>query len=165
MILESHSPQGENNASSPAKFAYWAEQSDVVQDVAAFNDGVMNWTSAELPLQLRTARVSSKYFSLFGVPFVMGRAFNAQEDAARASPAVVISEGLGAEARDVRQMVLKQGVTFAVVGVLVGLGADCLGSAGVWSNTGGADGDCGGGRLVACTASDAHRPATALRQS
>jgi hypothetical protein len=73
-------------AASPAKFAHWAQQSDVVEDVAAFNGGVMNWTSGELPIQLRTARVSSKYFSLFGVPFSVGRAFNAQEDSPQASP-------------------------------------------------------------------------------
>jgi len=123
VILGSKVPEGENDAASPAKFAYWAQQSDVVEDVAAFNSGVMNWTSAELPIQLRASRVSSKYFSLFGVPLVMGRPFNAQEDSPQASPAVLISEGLWTRrfARDpavVGKKMLLGGEPFIITGVV-----------------------------------------------
>jgi putative ABC transport system permease protein len=102
VIFETKSAQGEFGGASPAKFAHWAQQSDVVEDVAAFSGGVMNWTNGEFPLQLRTERVSSKYFPLFGVPLVAGRAFNAQEDSPGAGQVVVISEGLWARrfARD-----------------------------------------------------------------
>jgi putative ABC transport system permease protein len=96
VIFGTKDPQGQNYAASPAKFAHWAQQSDVVEDVAAFGAGVMNWTGAEFPLQVRTERVSSKYFSLFGVPLILGRPFTAQEDASGASPVAVISEGLWA---------------------------------------------------------------------
>jgi hypothetical protein len=53
----------------------------VVEDVAAFGGGVVNWTGSALPRQLRSERVSSAYFRLFGVPFLFGRGLNAQEDA------------------------------------------------------------------------------------
>ncbi len=123
VILGSKVPEGENDGASPAKFAHWAQQSDLLEDVAAFNGGVMNWTSAELPIQLRTARVSSKYFSLFGVPLVLGRPFNAQEDSPQASPAVVISEGLWTRrfARDpavVGKKMLLGGEPFTITGVV-----------------------------------------------
>jgi putative ABC transport system permease protein len=96
ILFETKSPEGEGNGASPAKFAHWAQQTNVVEDVAAFGGGVMNWTGAEFPLQVQTARVSSKYFSLFGVPLIKGRAFSPQEDSPGGSPVVVISEGLWA---------------------------------------------------------------------
>ena len=94
VIFETKFPEGEGNGASPAKFAYWAQQTSVVEDVAAFGGGVMNWTGGQFPQQVQTARVSSHYFRLFGVPIIKGRAFNAQEDTPGASQVVVISEGL-----------------------------------------------------------------------
>src|ERR1700726_3493330 len=72
VIFETKFPEGEGYGASPAKFAHWAQQTSVVEDVAAFGGGVMNWTGAEFPLQVQTARVTSKYFSLFGVPLIKG---------------------------------------------------------------------------------------------
>ena len=94
IIFETKSPEGEGDGASPAKFAHWAQQTTVVEDVAAFGGGIMNWTGTEFPLQVQTARVSSKYFSLFGVPLIKGRAFSPPEDLPGGSPVVVISEGL-----------------------------------------------------------------------
>ncbi len=81
---------------SPAKFAHWAQQSDVVEDVSAFGGGVLNWTGREFPMQVRSAQVSSRYFPLFSVPLLMGRGFTAQEDMPNGPKVVVISEGLWA---------------------------------------------------------------------
>ncbi len=94
VILQTKSPQGSFNGASPAKFAHWAQQTEVLDDVSAFGGGVLNWTGGHFPQQLRSERVSSAYFRLFGVPVIMGRAFNAQEDTPGASPVIVISEGL-----------------------------------------------------------------------
>jgi putative ABC transport system permease protein len=123
VILESKSPQGENNSASPAKFAFWAHQTQVVEDVAAFNNEVLNWTGTELPIQLRAERVSSRYFPLFGVPFLMGRPFNAQEDAPHSSPAVAISEGLwtrrfGRDPAIVGKTMLLGGEPYVITGVV-----------------------------------------------
>jgi putative ABC transport system permease protein len=115
VIFETKTPQGEFAGASPTKFAHWAQQSDVTEDVAAFNGGVMNWTGSEFPLQVRTERVTSKYFPLFGVPLIRGRAFNAQEDTPGASPVVVISEGLWA---------LRFGSDPAIVGKTMILGGE-----------------------------------------
>jgi putative ABC transport system permease protein len=94
IMLETKTPQGSFQGASPAKFAHWSQQSDLLEDVSAFAGGVLNWTGGQLPRQLRSERVSSAYFRLFGVPMVMGRPFNAQEDAPNAAPSVVISEGV-----------------------------------------------------------------------
>ena len=122
-MLGTKSAEGEGFGASPAKFAHWAQQTDVVKDVAAFNLGVTNWTGAELPMQVRTARVSSRYFSLFGAPFLMGRPFNAQEDRPGASGAVVISEGLwmrrfGHDPNVVGKTMVLGGEPYVVTGVL-----------------------------------------------
>ncbi len=94
VILESKTPQGSFAVASPAKFAHWAQQTEILEDVAAFGGGVLNWTGGHFPQQLSSEQVSSAYFRLFGVPMVLGRAFNREEDTPGASPVVVISEGV-----------------------------------------------------------------------
>src|SRR5579871_5147847 len=94
VIFETKTKQGSFQGGSPAKFAHWARQTSVVQNVAAFNTGVVNWNSGQLPRQLRSARVSSQYFPLFGVPFISGRPFNAEEDKPNGPHVATISEGL-----------------------------------------------------------------------
>ncbi len=94
VMLETKSRQGSFGGASPAKFAHWARQTAILEDVAAFAGGVVNWTGGEIPRQLKSARVSSAYFPLFGVPMLMGRPFNAQEDRPGEPPVVVISEEL-----------------------------------------------------------------------
>lgn len=94
VILQTKTPQRSFAGGSPAKFAHWSQQTQVLEDVAAFAGGVVNWTGGHFPQQLRSERVSSAYFRLFGVPMVLGRPFNAREDTPGAAPVVVISEGV-----------------------------------------------------------------------
>jgi len=94
VLLMNTSPQGSGANASPAKFAHWQQQSTVLEDVAAFRGGVINWTGGDLPLQLRSGQVSTAYFRLFGAPVVVGRTFSAGEDKPNAGHVAVISEGL-----------------------------------------------------------------------
>jgi putative ABC transport system permease protein len=94
VILKTKTKQGSFSGASPTKFAHWAQQTPVLEDVAAYGGGVVNWTGGQFPQQLRSERVSSAYFRLFGVPFVVGRPFGPEEDKPGAPPVVVISEGL-----------------------------------------------------------------------
>ena len=94
VMLQTKTPQGGFEGASPAKFAHWAQQTSVLEDVSAFGGGIENWTNGQLPQQLRSERVSSAYFRLFGVPMLLGRGFNAQEDVPHAAPVVVIGEAL-----------------------------------------------------------------------
>ena len=94
VMLETKDPHGSFMGASPAKFVHWSQQSSVLEDVTAFVGGVLNWTNGELPIQLRSERVSSSFFRLFGARFILGRGFTAEEGRPGAAPVVVISEGL-----------------------------------------------------------------------
>jgi predicted permease len=94
IILKTKTKEGSFSGASPTKFAHWAQQTQVLEDVAAYGGGVVNWTGGQFPQQLRSERVSSAYFRLFGVPLVVGRPFSAEEDKPGAPAVVVISEGL-----------------------------------------------------------------------
>jgi len=88
------SPQGSGSAASPAKFQHWRQQSEVVQDVTAFRYGVVNYTGAETPEQLRSGQVSADFFKLFGAPIQFGRTFASDEDLPQGQRVVVLSHGL-----------------------------------------------------------------------
>ncbi|MBV8905787.1 MAG: ABC transporter permease, partial [Acidobacteriia bacterium] len=123
VILQTKTPQGSFGGASPAKFAHWAQQTDVLEDVSAFGGGVLNWTGGHYPQQLRSERVSSAYFRLFGVPLIMGRAFTAQEDIPNAAPVVLISESLwksrfGSDVNILGRTVALEGKPHVIVGVV-----------------------------------------------
>ena len=87
-------PQGSGPAASPAKFAKWRNETDVIQDAAAMNAGILNYTGGETPEQLRSGRVSADFFKLFGAQIIRGRTFSRDEDLPRGPRVVLISEGL-----------------------------------------------------------------------
>ena len=81
-------------AASPAKFAHYRQQTDVVQDVSAFNTGVLNYTGGSFPEQLRSGRVSADFLKLIGAPFLLGRSFSADEDRPQGPKVAVLSRNL-----------------------------------------------------------------------
>ena len=84
------SPDGSGAAASPAKFQHFRQQTSVVQDVAAFNTGVVNLTGGSFPEQLQSDRVSADYFRLFGAATALGRTFTAEEDRPNGPRVVVL---------------------------------------------------------------------------
>ena len=117
------SPQGQGLGASPAKFAHWRRQTAVVQDVAAFTTGFMNFTGGELPEQLKSAQVSASFFRLFGARTVLGRTFTNEEDLPNGGHYVVISKTLwehrfGSDAQMVGKSISLGGDPYTVVGVL-----------------------------------------------
>jgi predicted permease len=94
VVFMNTSPQGSSPAASPAKFAKWRRETGVVQDAAAIRTGVLNYTGADLPEQLRSAQVSADYFKLLGAPIIRGRAFEGEEDLPRGPRVTLISEGV-----------------------------------------------------------------------
>src|SRR4051812_25240327 len=81
-------------AASPAKFAHYRQQTDIVENVSAFNTGVMNYTGGNFPEQLKSGRVSADFLKLVGAPFLRGRNFTAEEDLPQGPKAAVISRSL-----------------------------------------------------------------------
>jgi hypothetical protein len=73
---------------------HYRQQSAVVQDVSAFNSGIVNLTGSGFPEQLRSGRVTADYFKLFGAPLVLGRGFTAEEDAPNGPRVAVVGQAL-----------------------------------------------------------------------
>src|SRR6185436_2339706 len=116
-------PQGEFPGASPAKFAHWRQQADVVQDVTAFRNNVVNDTSGAAPQQLRAAQVSADYFRLFGAPLVRGRGFADEEDRPGGARVAIISYGLwqrrfGGESAAVGRTIALSGAPYEIIGVI-----------------------------------------------
>jgi predicted permease len=94
VVFMNVTPGGTGPAASPAKFMHYRQQTEVVQDVAAFNTGVMNFTGSGFPEQLRSGRVSADFFNLTRPPMVMGRAFDVSEDVPNGPRVTVISRAI-----------------------------------------------------------------------
>src|SRR5262249_41357021 len=95
VVFINTSPRGPGGpAASPAKFMHYRQQTEIVQDVSAFNTGVMNYTGGNFPEQLRSGRVSAAFFPLVGAPMALGRSFTAEEDTPRGPKVAIISRSL-----------------------------------------------------------------------
>jgi hypothetical protein len=75
--LEWKVPQGNQNITSIPKFMVWREQTQVFQDVAAYDLGGpgVNLTGGDRPEQLKGVHVSAGFFRVFGARVVAGGHF------------------------------------------------------------------------------------------
>jgi putative ABC transport system permease protein len=95
VVFINTSPRGPGGpAASPAKFMHYKQQTAIVQDVAAFNTGVMNFTGGSFPEQLKSGRVSADFLKLVGAPMRLGRNFTADEDVPQGPKVAVIGRSL-----------------------------------------------------------------------
>jgi putative ABC transport system permease protein len=117
------SPQGSGPAASPVKFMHYRQQGAVVQDVSAFNSGIVNYTSGSFPEQLRSGRVTADFFKLFGASIVLGRSFSAEEDAPNGPRVTLISHSLwtsrfNSDPKIVGKTISLSGEPYEIIGVL-----------------------------------------------
>jgi putative ABC transport system permease protein len=117
------SPRGRGGGASPAKFMHYRQQDQVVQDVSAFNTGVMNYTGGSFPEQLRSGRVSADFFKLTGAPVTLGRTFLPEEDLPNGPRVAVISRSLwetrfSADPNVIGKSMSLGGDPYTIVGVL-----------------------------------------------
>ncbi len=125
VLFHGITPNGPIYGASATKYNIWRQQSDVFEDVAAYeyNGADLNLTGGALPEQVRAIRVTAGYFPLLGTPVVLGRAFNAAEDEPNGSPVAVLSYGLwqrdfGGDARVLGRSLALGGKAHTIVGVL-----------------------------------------------
>jgi putative ABC transport system permease protein len=124
VVFMNVSPRGPGGpAASPAKFAHYRQQTDIVQDVSAFNTGVINFTGGTFPEQLRSGRVSADFFKLVRAPILLGRTFTAEEDEPNGPRVTVIGRGLwqtrfSADPNVVGKTISLGGEPYTIVGVL-----------------------------------------------
>ena len=89
------SPQGNNSSASLTDFHTYQQQTDVVQDVAAYDFGGPGYNlTGGRPDLVQGLHVTQRYFALFGAPVILGRTFTQQEDSPNGGHFVVISYGL-----------------------------------------------------------------------
>jgi predicted permease len=89
------SPQGNGPVASATDFHSWQQQSNVLQDVAAYDFGGPGYNlTGDRPEQVHGIHVTQRYFALFGAPVILGRTFTRQEDSPNGGKVVVISYGL-----------------------------------------------------------------------
>ncbi|HEX3435542.1 MAG TPA: ABC transporter permease [Pseudacidobacterium sp.] len=89
------SPDGKDAIASPTKFNNWRQQTNVFQDVAAYDFGGPGFNlTGDRPEQVHGIHVSGAYFRVFGAPVMLGRTFTPQEDSPNGGKVVVLSYGL-----------------------------------------------------------------------
>jgi putative ABC transport system permease protein len=119
------SPAGPSYGGSATKFNVWRRQTNVFQDVSAYeyNGAQLNLTGGAYPEQIHGIRVSADYFRLFGAPVLQGRTFSSDEDRPAGRHVVILGHGLwqrrfGGDPRLVGKSISLSGVPHTVVGIL-----------------------------------------------
>jgi putative ABC transport system permease protein len=123
VVFMNVSPRGGGPAASAAKFLHYRQQEQVVQDVSAFNTGVINFTGSGFPEQLRSGRVSAEFFKLTSPPMVLGRGFMPDEDLPNGPRVAVLSKRLwqarfNSDPNVVGKSISLGGEPYTIVGVL-----------------------------------------------
>jgi putative ABC transport system permease protein len=111
-------------STSVSKFMVWRNQTEVFQDIAAFDhDSADNLTEGDDPEEVEVVHASAGYFAVFGAPIAMGRTFTPDEDRPGGPHVVVISNGLWRNRFNADPMIVGKAITlgagsYEVIGVL-----------------------------------------------
>jgi putative ABC transport system permease protein len=110
-------------SASPLDFIDWRDQSQVFEQMAAFDSLSFNLTGKEEPERIEGARVSASLFPLLGVKAALGRTFLAEEEQPGHERVVILSHGLwqrrfGADPGFIGQTLTLNGSSYTVVGIL-----------------------------------------------
>jgi putative ABC transport system permease protein len=116
-------PRGDRNGISTLNFLDWQKDNEVFDFMAAQTGGPATLTGHGDAIQLRGARVSSRYFDIFGIQAEHGRTFLPDEDQPGKERVVVLSHVLwvnqfGADPSIVNRTILLDNQPHTVVGVL-----------------------------------------------
>ena len=126
-IWDTYHPSYPKLGVSPAEYEEWTRQTDLFKEVARYRYVAIgketNLTGGREPIRVQPTCVSSSFFSILGVHPVLGRAFEAADDAPNAAPIAILSHRLWLEYFNgnpnlVGAPVQLNGQAFTVVGVL-----------------------------------------------
>jgi predicted permease len=112
-----------NTASSPAKFAHWSRQTQVIESPAAFRTMIVNFTGSDTPEQLTAGNVSRDFFRLWGARLQLGRAFSEEEDRPNGPRVAILSHGwwrsrFNSDPTIVGKTIQLSGFPYVVIGVV-----------------------------------------------
>jgi putative ABC transport system permease protein len=116
-------PRGERNGISTLNFLDWQKDNAVFDFMAAQAGGPATLTGIGEPVQLRGARVSSRFFDIYGIPAGLGRTFLPDEDQRGKDRVVILSHLLwvnqfGADPSLIGRTILLDNEPHTVIGVL-----------------------------------------------
>ena len=118
------SPEGDDPVASATDFHTWEQQTNVVQDVAAYDFGGPGYNiTGDHPELVQGIHVTQRYFALFGAPILLGRTFTQQEDSPNGGHVVVISYGLwkrrfGGDSNIVGKSLSLGNIPYTILGVV-----------------------------------------------
>jgi putative ABC transport system permease protein len=107
---------------SPPVYRHYRAQTDVIEDVAAYRYGWVNYSAGDVLERLAASQITEPYFRTFRAPIALGRPFAADEDMPGAAKTAVISHDfwtrrLGGDAGVIGSTIRLNGMAHTVVGV------------------------------------------------
>ena len=114
------------NSTAAGTFLEWKRQATVFEDLNAWTGGAVNLATADRPEQVDAVRATPGFYSMMGVPFVLGRDFRPEEGQPGADQVVVLryrlwDERFGKDPNIVGREIRIDGKPRIVVGVLAAL--------------------------------------------
>jgi predicted permease len=110
---------------SVPKFMNWRSQTNVFQDVSAYDGGGpgLNLTGGAFPEQIQGIHVTHDYFHLFGAETLLGRTFSLVEDSPHGGHTVILSYGFwkrrfGGDRGILGKSIFLGGDPYTVIGVI-----------------------------------------------
>ncbi len=108
---------------SPANFRDWRSQSRLLRAIAAFDVGTAGLSGRGEPRRVNVAYVSGDFFSVLGVPPLLGRSLAPADDLPQSRPVAVLShrlwkEGYGGDRGILGRVLNLEGQPYEVVGVM-----------------------------------------------
>ena len=126
-IWDSYQPQFAKLGVSPTEYDEWLRQTDIFEELARYRYVAIgketNLTGGWEPIRVQPTCASSSFFSILGVRPVLGRAFEAADDAPNAAPIALLSHRLWQDYFNgnpnlIGAPIQLNGQAFTVVGVL-----------------------------------------------
>jgi putative ABC transport system permease protein len=116
-------PGADRNGISTLNFLDWKNQNTVFTVMAAQTWDSLTLTDADVPVELRDARVSAPYFDIFGAKPMLGRTFARDEDQLGKQYEVVLSNRIwrsrfGADRGIIGRRIRLSGAPYTVIGVM-----------------------------------------------
>jgi putative ABC transport system permease protein len=115
--------QGNKNVAAAGDYLEWKRQATVFQDLNAWTGGTVNVATADRPEQIRSVLVTPGFYTMIGVPLLLGRDFRADEGQSGHDQVVILGHAVwekrfGADPSIVGREIRIDGKPRTVVGVL-----------------------------------------------
>ncbi len=123
LLIRETSPSFEQLSVSYPDYLDWRTRTRSFDDMGVYRGGEVNLTGVGAPRRAAAVSASASYFSTLGVPTLVGRTFEDDEDRPGAAPVVVLGEDLarrlfGSAAASLGRTVQLDGQPTTIVGVM-----------------------------------------------